>query len=504
MQNIEFQVYLDKDIIRQERLLHILNQEDKWYQLDELSLNLNWAKNTISKDILILNDCLPKGWVILCGKGQGIRLIKPLDSSLTNILYILRKKTKALQILNNILYHKSPSLIYISKNLHISYPAIKKLLVQLETHLEEYGLKLNKHPIQIQGCEFSLRAFIIKFYLSIYETHWPFKNYNQKNILNYLNIFEKNLGIILFEGDKLRLAFCLCFIINRIKAKKFVCMQDIDWKLLKNTAFFDAFSQLIPKIEQEHSILFPNGEIIYFVLQLIGANYRYEDEHLAKKIMGERIRDDNSYAYSKVRLFIKCIENNLNVLLLDDDELLFYLSICFRRVMYKFKMYPSKFILHYPQTTMNSSLIVSIKDKYPEIFQIVKEQYNLFFKDFSTEVADEEIAAVTLHIQSSIMQKNVKPISIFLHVIEHPGMYRFLYAWLKKHFQNKIKIIPFTKALAKSNFETHKYKIIVTDTLLQSNTSIPIIQISGLPTKRDIKMIHNFIYSMENNNSTNV
>lgn len=209
------------------------------------------------------------------------------------------------------------------------------------------------------------------------------------------------------------------------------------FETIKAHYIFEAFSQIVPKIEKEHSILFPSSEIVYFTLQLMSANYHYEDEHLAKKIITERIREDKRYIYSKVRLFVRNIESNLNVVLFDDTDLLFHLSICFRRVLYRFKMYPSKFILNYPPTAMNNSLVLSIKSKYPTIFNIVKEQYNLFLKILIMVLQMKRLQRLH-YMYNLVLCKNITPIPIMLHVIEHPGMYRFLYAWIKNIFEIKL------------------------------------------------------------------
>ncbi|MED2766056.1 PRD domain-containing protein [Bacillus thuringiensis] len=489
-------VYLDKDILRQEQILQILNREDRWYQLDELALELNWAKNTISKDVLILNDSLPKGWEIQCCKGKGILLIKPLHSSLSNILYIVRKKTTIMRLLEVLLDSNCPSILSVSKKLHISYSGIKKLLTRLEEDFKKYNLTLKNHPLQIEGCEVALRSYIIKAYLSIYDNHWPFINYNQKEFINYLTMFERYLGIILFEGDKLRLSVCLCFIVKRIKKRKLVHMKEIDFKLLEDTTFFNAFSKVVPCIEKEQSITLHNNEVIYFVMQLIGANYRYKNEEMSKKGAAQRIRNNSSYIYYNIRCFIAAIEKKANISLFEDDVLLFHLSMCFKRILYKNKVCPAISMLNYPYTTMSDFLINSVKKEHPDLFRIIKTQYNIFFEKTKGHIADEEVTAITLHILATILEQKQTSITIILYITEHPGICRFLYIWIKKNFQNQINIIMLYELSKKILLEHYTCKLIITDAEIPFDTLIPVIKISGLPTKRDIKMIKNLINSV--------
>ncbi|MED2766051.1 PRD domain-containing protein [Bacillus thuringiensis] len=494
IKDINFIEYFDRHIIRQEQLLKILIREDKWYQLDELENELQWAKKTISKDLIILKSSLPTNWKISAHKGRGIRLSKPLESSLSDIIYLIRKNNNAFQIFQHILFSKHSSVLSLSKQLLIPYRSTSKIIKKIELHLKQYGLELDTHPyLQIKGSERAIRSYITQFYETIYVQHWPFLNYDQQMIMNPLSIFEKKLGITFFQGDKHHLAVCLCITINRIKTKNSILMPNEDASLLQHTMFYEAFEHVVPYLEKTHNISFSNHEIVYFTGLLIGANYSYKDKKEGKKRTVQRIRDNASETYSRIYICIHSIEQQLGVSLWQDDELLFQLSLCLRRIFYHLRIYSIEFKLHAPSIITENSLTKKIKEHFPTVFDAVKKQYEVLFEHCENEIPDEEIAVITLHIVANQMLQHTQSVQVLLHVAENEGVYRFIHAWLLKHFSNQIEIIPFSKQTLQEKVTQNKHRLIVTNIHLDFDTSVPIIKISELPTRRDQQSIQNFI-----------
>lgn len=485
---------LDKAILRQEKIMELLIREDKWINLDVLSEELQWAKKTIRKDVLNLMDILPTGWTILTSKGRGIRLIKPLESSLKSIIYLIRRQTRAYQIFETILNSKCTSILSLSNELYLSYRATREIVNKICVHLNKYGLELKTRPcLQIDGDEFATRLYINQFYVNVYVQYWPFESYSEKVIMNYLTVFENNLGITLFKGDKHRLAICLYTMMNRIKQNKKINMDQKDIDLVEDTEFFRAFQGVVTKIEKDYSLTISKHEIIYFTVLLMGSKYEYNDEELSKAHIVQRMRDQKDSSYEKIHTFINSLEKHLGLPLWGDDELLFQLSMCFRRVLFQFKIYSSELGIKLPQLMTNYTLVEQVKSEYEDIFLSVKAQFDLFFYEYQRKVPDEEIAIITLHIEAKKMSHSFRPVQILLYIAENQGMYSYVYAWLKKQFQNQVEIVSFFKQDIKHILEYGTKIIIISDIYLNVDEGIPIIKISNFPTNRDKQSIQTIL-----------
>ncbi|MGU3443237.1 BglG family transcription antiterminator [Bacillus cereus] len=499
LRDLTMNEYLDKDIIRQEQLLRMLVQEKRWYQLEELATKIEWSTKTISKDIILLNEYLPEGWRIISNKGVGVCLIKPIGSSLADIVYIIRSKTKMLNIFEYILNNTCLTPMMISKKLFFSYSTVKELLKKLEANLEEYNLTLQKKALEIKGEEFALRAYIHKFYLDIYVQHWPFKNYSSQRMMEYLAMFEKNAGVTLLPRDKYDLALLLSITIMRMKKRKFNHILCEDYKMLSNTTFYDAFLKIVPEIEREHCITFPISEVVMFTLHIMGAKYQYTNEQYAKQVIVKRIREGIGYTYSKCLRFVLSIETKLGINLLCDDEFLFQLAYCFRRSFYNIRLYGLRNILMLPSMKIDSSIVKKIQNQYKPIFDVVKEEFAIVFNQYNSVISDEDIINVTLLIESSKMLQNFEPVKILLYITENQGMQAYMIAWLKSRFQNLIEVVNFPTKSLKEYLEYSKSNLIVTDTdvVNTKNNRIEIVKINEFPTKREEQIIQEYIYKQK-------
>lgn len=493
IQHIDFVEYLDKDVLRQEQLLKVLIQEDKQYQLDYLSNRLLWAKSTISKDVSFLNELLPYDWNILSNKGRGIHLVKPTDSSFEDIMYLIRENSKSVQIINAILHSKYNSILSMSQQLYIPYRATEKIVKQLEEHLKSYGLILCKRPLQIKGSEMFLRAFIIKFYSSIYGQKWPFIEYNQRLILNYISLLEKQLDIVLFEKEKQFFAFCLCVTINRIKKRKSINIDQYDLKLLKNTTFHTAIEKIIPIIEKNNNISLSDKESIYLTIQFLGLDYSHTNKNKSKAHVAEQIRTDSAYPYLRTHTFITSLEKELGIPLLNDDELLFQIILNFRKIINFFKIHPKEVIVKQSNLREEDSLTKRIKLRHEVIFNIIKRQCQLFFEAYNQEIPDKEVAIITLHVVANTIINSIQPLHVLLHVGENEGMYRYVYAWLKKNFRDKIKIYPLLEKAELSNTIHTNIDCVITNVNLEAAPFFSVIKISEFPSERDKQTIEKLI-----------
>ncbi|MED2754618.1 PRD domain-containing protein [Bacillus thuringiensis] len=487
--------YLDKELIRQEQLLNILIKENRWYQLKEISLQLQWTIKTIRKDIISINDCLPDGWRIISSKGLGIQLIKPLDSSLSNVIYNIRSKTKALKIIECIFNNdefNNLSISFLSKKLYYSHSAINIILSKLKIHLNSYQLILQKKNLCIKGLESTLRIYITRFYLDIYMQHWPFEMYCQKQISTYLTFFEKKISIKLLPSEKHRLSFLLATVLTRIKKRRFVEFIEKDYKLLRHTTFYEAVTYIVTQIEREHSITFTVSEKIFLTIQFIGAKYHNTDPYTSKRAIVTRIKQQKGYAYSKCFKFVSSLEKKLRLSLLDQDDFLLEVIHCFRRTLYTSKIYGLP-ISH--DNITNTSLI---KKQYPFIFDTVQFECSLLFKEYDNDIKmpEDEIVILTVFIESIRLLQNLNPIKIFIYITENPGVNTYIHSWLQKCFHKQIEIISYSKQNSLKYIEYNKLDLLITDTdisIFNIDNNIKILKINGLPTERDRQSIQDCI-----------
>ncbi|HGA1022465.1 TPA: PRD domain-containing protein [Bacillus cereus] len=495
---IEFKELLDKSIIRQEELLKILTEEKKWNLLAHLAKQLKWDIKTIRKDIIYINDTLPKGWEIITSKGLGIKLEKPINSSITDVMFLIRKKTSIYKIFQCILLDNNQySLTELSKKTHYSYKHTKNILNTMNDHLIRFGLELHFKPLKMRGPEFLIRTYLVRFYMSIYDQKWPFEQHIQNSINRYLSNFEQNLDIPLLSREKYQLSLHLYVTIQRIKKRRFVDDSIEKYKSLKNNMFYNAFLKVIPLLEKEQNIKMPTREIFAFVSHLIGAKYLHGKENRVKQIISKRIREGKGYAYSKCNLFLSALEKELDMALLDDDDILYHLSYYFRRMLHITRLHSLNILLEEPVEIITSTTFIDkIKNKFPSTFDIVRKHYISLFNNFL--ILDEDIAIITLLIESNKLRNDIKPVKILLYMVEQPTLYFYLRSFLLKNYQGKVEIIKISTKNTNKFLKYTECKLVITDTNLPLNPNIITVKVSDFLTKRDEEIIQQKITSLFN------
>ncbi|PGZ47572.1 hypothetical protein COE56_21530 [Bacillus anthracis] len=489
---------IDLHIRRKEEILEILSQEDRWYHLKELKNTLHWSSNTLRKDIHILQNFLPNNWKIKTRRGYGVRLEKPANSSIEDIIYNIRNQSSFYKIFCHILHHKNVTLTSLSSEFNYSYYTIKYTLNKIETFIKQYNLNLTKRPLQIQGEEWLIRKCLVDLYLTIYGQNWPFYYYEENRIHYFIEMFEKTWDITFFQNDKHQLACILAITISRIKTNNPIHIDSRDYDMLKSTSYYKTCKKIIPPLEKETNISFSNDEILYFTIHLIGAKYWGENQSISKNISQSQTSKDAICLDIKTIHFLSNLEKELQIPILKNTELINHVKKCIQRVFYLSNIYSFNKFSSSLQNNLYETNTYYIKNNFPNTFSKVQDQYQLLFLQYNFNIPDEEIAIISLLIESVRGYTEQQPLKLLLYVSTDSGILFYLKSWLKKYFPFQFEIIIFTKSLSslKRFLNTNQIALIITNTNLPIQKSIPVIKIFNLPTKRDYRCITNFI---ENN-----
>ncbi|MEB8716468.1 PRD domain-containing protein [Bacillus thuringiensis] len=494
--------FIDHHIKRKEEIIEFLSQEDRWYHLIELKTNLNWSINTLRKDIQILQDYLPNKWEIKTKRGYGVRLIKPINSSIEDIIYNIRNQSSFYKILFHILNHKNVTLSSLSSKLNYSYYTTKQVLKKIENFTKRYDLHLKKRPLQIKGEEWLIRKCIVDVYLKIYGQNWPFYYYESKQIHYFIEMFEKNWNITFFQNDKHLLSCILAVTISRIKTNNPIYIDSEDYNILKDTLYYKTCKKIISPLEKETNISFSTNEMIYFTIHLIVAKYWSANYNLSKNNEQKQIQEETIDLDKKVKCFLSNLEKTLQIPILQNNEFINHVTMCIQRVFYLSRIHSLNKFSSSLNNNFSDTNTYYIKKKFPNTFSKVKKQFELLFTCYKFCIPEEEIALISLLIESVRGYVEQKSIKLLLYVTDS-GILFYLRLWLKKYFPHQFEIIIFTQSLScLSKFtKENNIALIITNLTISIRKSIPIIKIFNLPTKRDYISIIKFIEHTNQNNT---
>lgn len=184
---------MEKDIKRKINLLNILVEEKRWFTLSELGSKLHCSNKTIRKDISIINDLLPKNIVIRSKKGQGVKLSLSQDQSITEATSNLLKKSLTFLALQQLLEGRANTVTSLADRLYLPVTSTNDVLKRVSRYIEKFGLCLEKKPLRISGDEFQIIFMFSERYLEAFpDTEWPFTEYKEEVLIDYVYYIEKN------------------------------------------------------------------------------------------------------------------------------------------------------------------------------------------------------------------------------------------------------------------------------------------------------------------------
>ncbi|HDR4320598.1 TPA: capsule synthesis transcriptional regulator AcpA, partial [Bacillus anthracis] len=209
---------MEKDISRKIDLLNILIEEKRWFTLFELEKNLNCSSKTIRKDISIINDLLPKTIFIHSKKGKGVKLSLPQNQSISEAISNLLKKSLTFLAIQQLLEERSNTVTSLADKLYLPISSTNIVLKRVSKYIKKFGLSLEKKPLRIVGDEFQIILMFSERYLESYpDTEWPFTEYKEEMLIDYINYIEEKLEIVFYSNDKRRMAFIMTILFKRIK-----------------------------------------------------------------------------------------------------------------------------------------------------------------------------------------------------------------------------------------------------------------------------------------------
>ncbi|WP_242555264.1 PRD domain-containing protein [Bacillus cereus] len=291
------------------------------------------------------------------------------------------------------------------------------------------------------------------------------------------------------------LSCILAITVSRIKTNNPIYIDSRDYSILRDTLYYTTCEKIISPLEKETNISFSTDEILYFTIHLIGAKYWGENHDLSKSITLNQISKQFICLNKNINCFLSNLEKALQIPLLQNEELLNHITKCIQRVFYLSKIHSLSKFTPSLENSLYETNTYYIKNNFPNTFLKVKDEYKLLFNEYDFNIPEEEVAIISLLIESVRGYTEQKPLKLLLYVSTDSGILFYLKSWLDKYFPFQFEIMIFTQPLSclHSFIKDNHIALVVTNTSLPIQKSIPVIKIFNLPTKRDYRCITRFI-----------
>ncbi|SER61573.1 lichenan operon transcriptional antiterminator [Gracilibacillus ureilyticus] len=461
----------------------------------------NVTARTTRDDMKKLDDILKEyGAAIEAVMGKGYRLEIIDDNNFRQFLQSIFKyeeknnnnlpkspKERAAYIIKRLLlidgYLKLEDL---ADELFISKSTIQNDIKEIRNTLLDYGLSLESKPnygLRVEGNEVMLRFCIAEYVFDrkapIPEVHLD--SISQSDIEKISSIILKAIEInhiTLSDIAINNLAIHIMIAYKRMNSGYQVTLVHQDMKEITEQAEYKVAKGIVQEVEQTFQVKFPEVEIAYIAIHLLGTKMLTQSSELVEQVMDQSVLDLVNIALEKV-------EEKLQLGIKDDKELIMALHLHLKPAINRFKF----------GMNIRNPMLDDIKRNYPLAFEAGIIAGLAIEEETATKIDENEVGYLALHIGSAIERRNLKtgPKRCLIVCASGLGTSQLIYYKLKSQFGQHLDVIGSTEYYQLHQYNLQEIDFIVSSIPIPKKLSVPVIEVNAILGENDISKIEELV-----------
>lgn len=471
---------------RQQEIINILLQDQKWHTLEEIAEQAHCAIKTVRRDLHYLKGQLPLDWHIQLMKGRGVKLHKPPHSSLTSLYSFFKREDMLFLVLDQLFQGQVHTITQLAESLYVQVSTLSPVLCRIQNYLCYFDLELHKKPLRIVGMEVHIVYMFYEFYFTTYGwERWPFPE--EVDVFSYISQIEKKLDIQFYPSYKQRLAYLIAVAVRRKKQGHEMKISPIYAEMIMEMSFYQEIKTL-PMFLCNVSLT--KTDQIFITIAVNCCMFVHSNRNQYKQDLLQHFHKGASTLHQSMHDLIGRLEKEFNMPFHQDDEFLFCLLQYMRQVFYRNQFIPSL-------TSPSSDWQEQIKQKHAQTFQKVRSVYTAWKQEYSFlyQANEEDILAITLQLEATFQLTQNYRKKVILYLGDCILWKRYIQGVLYHEFGNTLFIIP-EEVLDIHKCDLQQFDIDgIISTVPLKEINISSFQISVVPTRRELNDIHIFLYT---------
>lgn len=498
-------------------IIALLLESHNYITISSIADKLKVSSRTIRYDLTTIEQLCQKIGLNLCKKaGVGIA-IEGAEEKKSGLMLLVKNSNKMIEpystkdrvhyILEKLLMGKTKILIAdLAHGLYVSRATIHKDLSRVATWLETFHLSLLKKPhygIEVVGNEENCRNAIASLMCLMKEQdrtkneqihaqkykqvkridETSFKKLNELIAMDYLLLediltrSEAKMKFKFSEESYISLVIHIAISIKRIQEGKDICLEENILTQLFGKKEYAIADEMAREIETSFQVKLPKSEVGYILLHILGAKkQKHNEKPLEIDVVGKE-GDDLATVMAKeiIQISGKALELDLSKDITLLNGLILHLRPTINRLRYGL--------------TLRNPIIEDIKTNYPHIYGVAWMSSVVFDKYLNTQIKDEEIGYIALHIGGSV-ERNKDILKVLVVCHSGIGTSQFLSARLERVFR-QIQVTDIVSTIDCTDTKLQEVDFVISTVHIE--TEVPVLEISPLLTQHDIKKLDAFI-----------
>ncbi|GIO30404.1 hypothetical protein J2TS6_15450 [Paenibacillus albilobatus] len=473
---------MNKEYMQLKSLLKLLDREERWFTFAEVESVLGVSGKSVRKIVEEAVSLLPPSMRIEVSRGKGIMFRRDRHgTSIQEVLEPLLRETPYFRLMQLLFEHDGKtSAEEVAEELFMSFSSFKKWIVHLNREeLRPFQLRMTYSAPALKGNEIHVRYFLWKLFTEAYPyTGWPFSNADFERLDGWVSAFERENGMIYFLNAKRSLSFLIAIVLERVKQGHRVALQSGGYAWERHP-FFHPVLKLSEKLEETYGVAIPREEVYFLQSMFSLSQYHGKDgfAHLDEESGGTESGDDEESRMSG--LLIPILAETFPALNIGSR---FLAEI--REFMEKLRIDNA---IPELMAVSHSHLTAYIRENEQPIFAAVTacmREWQLLFPGLAYN--DYHLTKLTFMISSSLRYKSKKA---FLIIGEEFSVRHYVANLIKREIGDDLTIeTSILHGLTDDIIRQQQIDFVIS-TMPVSLTSVPVVLISTIPTKRDLENI---------------
>ncbi|MGR6001764.1 helix-turn-helix domain-containing protein [Bacillus cereus] len=474
-------------IQRQKDLLFILIKDKKWHTFSQLAKELQCSSKTVQRDIIIIKEVLPSKWNLKVCKGKGVILYKPADSSCSELNELFIRNEMTFKILDILFASKIYNLTDLSEKLYISIGTLYGYLKDVEYHLNQFDLRLQRKPLKVCGQATKIIFMYQELYVSSYTDYeWPFTKQKEQKVHLYVKRIEEKLEITLYPEYRRKIMYLVAIIMEKKKQGFIISLENSLITKIMDTPFFTIVFNLN---KTEFQNLFNKEEIGVILMAISCSKYSYKEISEYKEKILSFFYNSNVEIYRNIKELIYELELAFCCQLINNSEFIFAIIQYLRQTLSKAYFFSD---INLPVDSSIEYIMNEHKDTFYKVKHIYTQWINKY--SFKTSISNEDITMLTLYIEGICMTERSLHIRVLLLIEDGEKWNIYLKGILNFYFGLIFNFVNVDiQDIATYDYTSLNLDLIIT-TFSSVQSTIPIIRISPIPTHRELHDLKDFIY----------
>jgi lichenan operon transcriptional antiterminator len=471
---------------------------------EDLAHAINVTSRTIRNDIKELDEILSRqGATIKSIRGTGYQLMIQDDQLFRQFLQDLVQKNSTdknkiptlpeervqYMIIRLLLADGYLKLDDLADELYISKSSTQNDLRDVRKIFDSYGMFLEKRPnygIILRGDEVKRRYCMSEYIFSRIGTHPDISKFcvsilsnDEMQIIREIIVSQiKKHEISLSDIGLNNLVIHIAISFNRIQNGNFVTLGTKQLEELMEQKEYGVATIIINEIEAKLAVAFPDTEIAYIAIHLMGIRMR-TSFHTTDSDYRDYIDPD---IYQLTRKILNSVEQKLLLGISNDKELIVAISLHLKPAMNRFKY----------GMNLRNPMLSDIKSNYPIAFEAGIVAGMVINQEMDIEINEHEMGYLALHIGAAIERRKLsnKPKKCLIVCASGMGSASLLSYKLQSHFGSRIDIVGTSEYYKLAERPLQSLDFIVSTIPITQPLPVPVIVVKTFLGNHDFEEIN--------------